>query len=196
MFYNAWRQTDEHHNAPDYLPWQEAVKDFLDYRQSVQASVSLLASFSLVLRNSDASLSLHPLVHEWCRDRIRADEQQFGYQQALSLLTGSVEWRFETGDYLFRRSLVSHAYELFRRRMRESGGEEDETYAWSVVALVLGENGWTGDAVYLLEEVLQIQKNKLGEDHPDTLQSMGNLASRYSEAGRRTEALALSEQVL
>ena len=80
--------------------------------------------------------------------------------------------------------------------MRESGGEEDETYAWSVVALVLGENGWTGDAVYLLEEVLQIQKNKLGEDHPDTLQSMGNLASRYSEAGRWTEALALSEQVL
>ena len=79
MFYNAWRQTDEHHNAPDYLPWQEAVKDFLDYRQSVQASVSLLASFSLVLRNSDASLSLHPLVHEWCRDRIRADEQQFSY---------------------------------------------------------------------------------------------------------------------
>ena len=79
MFYNAWRQTEEHYNAPDYLPWQEVVKDFLDYRQSVQTSVGLLASFSLVIRNSDASLSLYPLVHEWCRDRIRADEQQFSY---------------------------------------------------------------------------------------------------------------------
>jgi hypothetical protein len=64
------------------------------------------------------------------------------------------------------------------------------------LGLILWENGWTGDAVQLSEQVLQLRKNKLGENHPDTLSSMGNLAIQYSEAGRRTEALELSERVL
>jgi hypothetical protein len=41
-----------------------------------------------------------------------------------------------------------------------------------------------------------LHKAKLGEDHPDTLQSMQNLAINYSEAGRRSEALQLTEQVV
>jgi tetratricopeptide (TPR) repeat protein len=194
MFYNAGHQAQTLQNTPDYLPWHEA--DFFDYRQSVQASVSLLASFSLVGRNSDTSLSLHPLVHEWCRDRIGEDEQRLNYQRALLLLTSSVEWQFETGDYNFRRSLLTHVHELLRLRKQQSElGEEVKMQAWPSAALILGENGWIGAAVQLLEEVLTLHKSKLGEDHPDTLSSMHNLAIRYSEAGRRTEALALSEQV-
>ncbi|KAK5202499.1 hypothetical protein LTR41_011753 [Exophiala xenobiotica] len=90
MFYNAWdgsRST----RAPDYLPWTDTISDFLHYRQAVQASVTLLASFSLITRNTDASISLHPLVHEWCRDRTSEDdERQLNYQRALSLLTSFV----------------------------------------------------------------------------------------------------------
>jgi hypothetical protein len=44
--------------------------------------------------------------------------------------------------------------------------------------------------------VVQLYKAKLGEDHPDTLHSMHSLAIRYSEAGRRPEALRLTEQVV
>ena len=39
-------------------------------------------------------------------------------------------------------------------------------------------------------------RSKLGEGHPDTLASMHSLANRYSEAGRRSEALQLTEQVV
>jgi len=40
-----------------------------------------------------------------------------------------------------------------------------------------------------LSEVVKLPKSKLGEDHPDMLMSMHNLAIRYCEARRLTEAL-------
>jgi hypothetical protein len=98
MFYHAWHNLQANQDFPDYLPWRDAVSDFFDYRQSAQASISLLASFSLVTRNADASFSLHPLVHEWCRERISVDKQQSNYRRALSLLTSSVNWEFQSDD--------------------------------------------------------------------------------------------------
>jgi tetratricopeptide (TPR) repeat protein len=197
MLYNAWRNLQSNQDLPDYLPWRDAVLDFVDYRQSVQASITLLASFSLVTRNANASFSLHPLVHAWCRDRMGEDEQEWSFRRALSLLTGSVRWRFESEDYTFRRSLVSHVYEFLRLRDQYGDlGEEMKMQKWPVLALVLGENGWTRDAIRLTEELVELQESRLGADHPDTSLSMHNLAIQYSEAGRRAEALQLTEEVV
>lgn len=43
---------------------------------------------------------------------------------------------------------------------------------------------------------MELCQSELGEDHPDTLLSMHNLAIQYSEAGRLVEALQLAEEVL
>jgi tetratricopeptide (TPR) repeat protein len=64
------------------------------------------------------------------------------------------------------------------------------------LAIRYSEAGRRPEALRLTEQVVQLYKNKLGEDHPDTLGSMHNLATRYSEAGRRPEALRLTEQVV
>jgi hypothetical protein len=47
-----------------------------------------------------------------------------------------------------------------------------------------------------LEKVTAVRKGTQGEEHPDTLLSMHSLAIRYSEVGRREEALRLSEKVV
>ena len=47
-----------------------------------------------------------------------------------------------------------------------------------------------------MEQVLEASKRSLGEEHPDTLRSMNNLAISYSDLGRRNEAVELREQVL
>ena len=196
MFYSAWHQSQAS-EIPGYLPWHDTVSDFLEYRQSVQVSISLLVSFSLITRNVDASLTLHPLVHEWCRDRMSHDDQELSYRQALLLLSSSVKWKFETEDYWYRRTLVSHVHQLLRQGEHQVElSEESRMETWPDLALILGENGWTRDSVRVTEAVVKLQKNKLGEDHPDTLRSMHNLAIRYSEAGRREEALELSEAVV
>ncbi|KAK5215421.1 hypothetical protein LTR47_011280 [Exophiala xenobiotica] len=61
MFYNVWDPSQPNQTL-DYLPWNDTIADFLEYRQSAQASITLLASFSRLTRNADASVSLHPLM--------------------------------------------------------------------------------------------------------------------------------------
>jgi len=48
----------------------------------------------------------------------------------------------------------------------------------------------------LLEETLRLRKAKLGPDHPDTLNSMNNLAGGYQAAGQLDKALPLYEETL
>lgn len=43
---------------------------------------------------------------------------------------------------------------------------------WPILVLILGEYGWTTDALRLTEEVVKLCKSKLGEYHADTLMSM------------------------
>ncbi|KAK5312975.1 hypothetical protein LTR93_011117 [Exophiala xenobiotica] len=138
----------------------------------------------------------------------------------LTLLASSVEWKFASEDYTFRRLLVSHVHELLRLEDQLddlSEEEKMEQMAEDVVALQkskLGadhpatlrsmgnlaiwysETGRGAEALQLTEEVLALRKSKPGADHPETLTSMHNLAIHYGEAGRRTEALQLTEEVV
>jgi Tetratricopeptide repeat len=56
--------------------------------------------------------------------------------------------------------------------------------------------GRTQEALKLREETLQLQKAKLGPDHPNTLTSMNNLAVSYEAVGRTREGLKLREETL
>ena len=46
------------------------------------------------------------------------------------------------------------------------------------------------------EEVLSLRKKVLGEEHPDTITAMSNLAASLSELGRYQEAVKQYEEVL
>ncbi len=197
MLYNAWHSSEEDPMSlgSSFLP--EAFSDFFEYQQSVRTSVTLLASFSLINRDSNALLSFHPLVHDWCRDRMSEVDQQLTFQRAISLLARSVNWDFKTEDYTFRKSLVSHAHACLRfHDHRNRDFNDNKLHEWSTLALILGENGWTWDALKLTERVVQLRKTKLGDEHPDTLGSMQNLAKYYRDAGRRSEALQLTKRVM
>ena len=43
---------------------------------------------------------------------------------------------------------------------------------------------------------MEMRKKVLGDEHPDTLSSMGNLASTYSDQKRQNEAEQLEIQVM
>jgi hypothetical protein len=74
--------------------------------------------------------------------------------------------------------------------------DDDNMREWETLAMILGENGWTWDALEMMEQVGHLRRTRLGEDHPSTLRSIYNLANCYSEAGQRAEALQLTEQVV
>jgi tetratricopeptide (TPR) repeat protein len=63
-------------------------------------------------------------------------------------------------------------------------------------ALPFVENGRLWSAMELREKVLEASQRTLGNEHPDTLGAMNDLAHSYSDVGRRQEAMELTEKVL
>ena len=55
-------------------------------------------------------------------------------------------------------------------------------------ALVMQENGDWKNAESLEVQVVNLRKKLLGEEHPETLSSMANLAETYRNQGRWNEA--------
>jgi tetratricopeptide (TPR) repeat protein len=58
------------------------------------------------------------------------------------------------------------------------------------------DGGRHAEAIRLQEQALELQKTKLGPDHPDTLRTMFYLAGSYSAVGRHAEAIKLREETL
>ncbi|KAI9887902.1 MAG: hypothetical protein M1823_000290 [Watsoniomyces obsoletus] len=198
MFYRAWHNPSDLPSLPDALLGPQSESGFLDYQRALQASVTFLASFSLVTREANVSLSMHPLVRDWCQNHVFGDGKQAYWQRALLLLARSVAWQFKTEDYSFRRSLMSHVHACLG--IPEYKHEASDTlvlWGWPRLAFILGENGSTLDAIGLLEEALALHKSQMGEHHHNTLRLMHDLAfSYYGEVGRHDEALQLIEQAL
>ena len=59
-----------------------------------------------------------------------------------------------------------------------------------------GNTGEHAKKLALHEKTLELRRAKLGEDHPDTLNSMNNLANSYGNTGQHAKALALYEETL
>ena len=95
---------------------------------------------------------------------------------------------------------MSHVHACLRLHgLRNEDFNDNEIQERSNLALVLGESGWTQDALQLTEQVVQLHKAKLGEDHPDTLHSMELLAyitERNNENSRRLIAARQSQRRL
>ena len=50
--------------------------------------------------------------------------------------------------------------------------------------------------MYLYKQTLELRKRVLGDEHPDTLRSMNNLARFYSKLGQHQEAMQLDKQTV
>ena len=167
---------------------------------TLRMAVSVLLSFSLIYRDKENLMSMHPLVHTWVRDRLGPSDEETVWTQTTSAIALSIPQTFRTADYRFRQTLVPHLDICLR--FRKEGifylgdiGDDCQRMA-SSFALVYGEVGRVQEALQLTERVVEVRKRKLGEEHPETLRSMHSLAIRYREAGERQKALQLTERVV
>jgi tetratricopeptide (TPR) repeat protein len=168
---------------------------------SLRESIILLTSFSLIrVHGLTNNLSIHPLVHTWARDRLDEAEQKRWVLKTAVLLADSISWDQSISGYDFRRSLVAHVTTCLQAMTLEtlfaSGmGEAERCGIASRFALVLRESGQWQGAMLLEEKLYEARKRTLGDEHPDTLISIGNLARSYSDLGRVQDAVQLKEKV-
>ncbi|KAJ7831042.1 hypothetical protein B0H13DRAFT_1915667 [Mycena leptocephala] len=132
------------------------------------------------------TLSIHPLVHSWCRHTL--DDEPIARQCMTDIMGMSI--RLTQDAYLSRIGLMSHVDSLIQDQMTiKSVFQTEYTHVYF-------DSGRFTEAESLTVMVLEKRMQLLGANHPDTLSAMGNLATTYRELGRYREAEPLESIVL
>ncbi|KAF4628203.1 hypothetical protein G7Y89_g9950 [Cudoniella acicularis] len=71
-------------------------------------ALGLLVSFSLVTRDGTGAISLHPLVHEWSRERMPEEERVLAWKTTAITVALAIPLGLEIEDFQQRKSLLPH----------------------------------------------------------------------------------------
>jgi tetratricopeptide (TPR) repeat protein len=165
----------------------------------IREAAVLLASFSLIkLDLIHHSMSMHPLVHAWARDRLSEDLRQHYQAAAGYTLSSAISKTFHASDYKFRRILVPHIDSYLESRQCSSTvlrySDEDQVEMSDRFSLAFSENGRLRDSMELREKILAARQRTLGSEDPNTLDAMYYLSLSYLDLGRYQEAMELLEK--
>ncbi|KAF9058665.1 hypothetical protein BDP27DRAFT_1343148 [Rhodocollybia butyracea] len=169
----------------------DILEKFLDlFRQegSWDESVDELCRLSLASYDSKQKmLGFHSVLHACACETIQdVKNQRYG---TLLLLGRAIPWGPSNEDYRFRRQLSVHVHDI---RL----GDLPTIHVRQCLAHILNDSGFGLQWEVLEEEILMLCKSVIGEHHPDTLTSMGNLATTYQVLGKLESAEKLQEEVL
>jgi tetratricopeptide (TPR) repeat protein len=145
--------------------------------------------------------SLHPLIRDWLQLREKKSKRRSYCQEAITIVLVSIQSfgsQNTTADQ--KKELLAHmdACILNDKRFSKSGRTlgYDHCDAASIFANMYRDQGRWKEAEELFVQVMETRKRVLGEEHPDTLTSMANLASTFWNQGRWKEAEELEVQAM
>ncbi|KAE9387042.1 TPR-like protein, partial [Gymnopus androsaceus JB14] len=145
-----------------------------------------LASYSYL----NKSLSFHPVIHACACETIAHGEEDDVNQTTMLLLGRAIPPGKANEDYVFRRQLATQASHIHSQHL------PTVLVTMSNLAATYRLCGKLEKAERLQEQVLELQKQVIGDQHPDTLRSMANLAATYWNRGKLGQAEGLEEEVL
>ncbi|KAJ7631516.1 P-loop containing nucleoside triphosphate hydrolase protein [Mycena rosella] len=140
-----------------------------------------IRAYSLVNFDPDKkSFSVHPLVHSWTQTTL-TDPQSYHHSMVaiVGMAIADIPWQDMT---LASFKLLPHVDSLISGNENikpDFRYEYGRLYRWA---------DRLKDAEQLQLAVLEDRRDILGEDHPDTLQAMGNLTLTYGQLGQLKEA--------
>ena len=188
-------------DAPDEAAQQLVFSELLRLDHSgkwdplfFRGGIRILRSFSLIKKSASGDTYFeHPLVHLWSRDRLSDAIQRTRRRLTSELLAQSITCGNHATDYAFRRDVIPHIESCAAGPSWTRIYKEEEYIKF---ALAYDENGFLKEAEELYIRVLEIRKRVRGEEHPDALKTMQDLASTYKKRGRYREAEELEVRVL
>ncbi|KAB5515652.1 hypothetical protein GE09DRAFT_1045767 [Coniochaeta sp. 2T2.1] len=177
--------------------WMSVVSDQAMDLQRVEECFAVLERYSLVQQQADAeAYSIHRLVHAWDRDRLGAEEIDRFCRAALEMLYSATQ---DCGDGPeTKRRLVPHLRANFDEVARLGIDAEEEAVAVvdcvEAIGVFTADIGSWGEAAAMKKEVLEKRQRILGDEHPDTITAMNNLAITLGDMGKREEAAAMRKE--
>jgi tetratricopeptide (TPR) repeat protein len=159
-------------------------------------AIGTLAAYSFVSKRPlEPVIDIHRLVHLATRNWLRKENM-------LSRLTGEamarvVEMLKDSGDEngFVWRMYLPHANYVLGSDLIEEGGKDKIDLMWKY-GMWLYDDGRYNEAGKLFEQVMETKKRVLGEEHPDTLLIMHNLALMFWIQGQWKEAEELEVQIM
>lgn len=160
-------------------------------------ALGVLKAFSFISQNRDNGFDMHRLVQlvtqKWLVKR--GNIRRFA-EEAVRVVGKA----YPFGDHEHRAicsALMPHVYAVLKQ---EGSGSDGDILARAALlhctcGFLLYQGQWK-EAEALELQVVEARKRVLGEEHPDTLVSMSNLATTYRSQGRWKEAEAIELQVV
>ncbi|KAF4436977.1 hypothetical protein FACUT_6014 [Fusarium acutatum] len=175
-------------------PTDEADRDVV--RDSFEDDLDILRGYSLVsVTETGGVCEMHALVQFCTRFWISAAGNEGTWRQ---LFLRSVSRHFPDGTFEtwpICQMLLPHVEPVFEKEPLHEG-LLDWAYLLTNCARYMLTIGNYGVAENLSKKAVNTRSKVLGEEHPDTLTSMANLASTYRNQGRWKEAEELEVAVL
>jgi tetratricopeptide (TPR) repeat protein len=175
-----------------------APSDVLDMYW-IEECFGVLQTYSLVQWKEDQdSYSIHKLVHAWGYERLGVEEQHDYSVAGLQLLEEAISRCGKKPQAKLR--LVSHILANFAIVAMQSYASDSHA---EIISNQLSRTGdffkaigrWT-EASAVQAFVFRQRNEILGEEHPDTISAMSNLAIVLGNQGQLKEAAAIQKEVL
>jgi tetratricopeptide (TPR) repeat protein len=195
--------------AADYMAFMSCIKeqdiprDLLPPASELEKTEALgtLKAFGFIKeRVSGASYDMHRLVHIAMQNWLNLkDEKRSWNQRTLEQIENIFPWPQHENRAVWMMYLPHAQCIIATFNMGLSRTKETKELLWRLLYNV----GWCSqikgqyvDAEAMHRQTLRLQETVLGKDHPDTLQSMNNLAESLRQQGKYAEAEAIHWQTL
>ncbi|KAF2201575.1 hypothetical protein GQ43DRAFT_455682 [Delitschia confertaspora ATCC 74209] len=179
---------------PKNIP-QSLLPPGLTRKKEIDAIGTLNAYSFLVRRPADMCLDIHRLVHFATRNWLRKEEKlSRSTEKAIMRLNGVFPNASHENRRIWRIYLT-HIHYVLKTDLVDKDWDTRIKLTWRY-AMCIYEDGRWDEAEILFAQVMDVEKRKLGAEHPSTLTSMANLASTFWDQGRWKEAEELFVQVM
>ena len=168
---------------------------------ATREAISLLASYSLITKHPSSafgSISIHPVLHIWIKERIDQAERQAAFHSAFWTISWSIPLTGRSSDVEYRRYFLPYlqAFVNDNKEALFKDSERNISMIWKLMdfANIYQELGQFETGLRLHSKALEVLQRALGDEHLITLCAMSTLARSYSMLGEYGKALELEER--
>ncbi|CAG8951465.1 hypothetical protein HYFRA_00007381 [Hymenoscyphus fraxineus] len=164
-------------------------------------AVRLLSSFSLIAIDADRRISMHPLVHEWSRNRIAEGERKKAWIAAAFTLSMGVHWTFDIEPQTKRRPFLPHIeaclHHYHEQIFTDEHGSQLQLLIFTalIFRVVYSENNHK-NAIVLSRNAYHCAKKRLSAGEPLIAEASQAYAQDLHNFGRYDEAIEVWKELL
>ena len=158
--------------------------------------VQTLRDYSFLSVGTDRTFEMHALVQLATRKWLEANRKLEQWKQCY---IKNLSAEFPTGEHenwTYCQALFPHAKSAVIQRPKAEGSLREWASLLYHAAWYAWRKGSITEAVDLSEMAMKVRKNILGQEHEETLGSMGMVGLAYNLGGRWKEAEELNVQVM